>query len=126
MEHRDEIPPGRTPRAVAESLTLPPGGFVSPVSEDEVRREKARARELRATAWWKRRLGRGRCGYCARPTPSRELTMDHRVPLVRGGRSVRANLVAACRECNAAKKYLLPVEWTAYLARLAAEADRIP
>ena len=118
MEPRDEIPPGRTPRAVAESLTLPPGGFVSPVSEDEVRRERARARELRATAWWKRRLGR--------PTPSRELTMDHRVPLVRGGRSVRSNLVAACRECNAAKKYLLPVEWTAYLARLAAEADKIP
>ena len=126
MEPRDEIPSGRTPRAVAESLTLPPGGFVSPVSEDEVRREKARARELRATAWWKRRLGRGRCGYCVRPTPSRELTMDHRVPLVRGGRSVRSNLVAACRECNAAKKYLLPVEWTAYLARLAAEADKIP
>ena len=125
MEPRDEIPPTRTPR-VAESLTLPPGGFVSPVSEDEVRREKARARELRATAWWKRRLNRGRCGYCVRPTPSRELTMDHRVPLVRGGRSVRSNLVAACRECNAAKKYLLPVEWTAYLARLAAEADRIP
>jgi hypothetical protein len=52
--------------------------------------------------------------------------MDHRVPLVRGGRSVRANLVSACRACNAAKKYLLPVEWAAYLARLDAAADRIP
>jgi 5-methylcytosine-specific restriction endonuclease McrA len=52
--------------------------------------------------------------------------MDHRVPIVRGGRSVRANLVPACRACNAAKKYLLPVEWTAYLARLADETDRIP
>jgi 5-methylcytosine-specific restriction endonuclease McrA len=99
---------------------------VSPVTDAEVRREKARARELRATAWWKRRIARERCGYCDRPTPARALTMDHRVPLVRGGRSVRANLVAACRECNAAKKYLLPVEWTAYLARLAAAADRNP
>ena len=52
--------------------------------------------------------------------------MDHRVPLVRGGRSVRSNLVPACRACNAAKKYLLPVEWAAYLARLADEADRNP
>jgi hypothetical protein len=52
--------------------------------------------------------------------------MDHRVPLVRGGRSVRSNVVPACRECNAAKKYLLPVEWAAYLARLADESDRIP
>ena len=51
--------------------------------------------------------------------------MDHRVPLVRGGRSVRSNLVPACRECNAAKKYLLPVEWSAYLARLEGEADKI-
>lgn len=52
--------------------------------------------------------------------------MDHRVPLVRGGRSVRSNLVPACRGCNAAKKYLLPVEWAAHLARLAAESDKIP
>jgi 5-methylcytosine-specific restriction endonuclease McrA len=99
---------------------------VSPVTEAEVRREKARAREIRASAWWKRRLARGRCEYCGRPTPPRELTMDHRVPMVRGGRSVRANLVPACHACNAAKKYLLPIEWTAYLARLEDEADRIP
>jgi 5-methylcytosine-specific restriction protein A len=98
---------------------------VSPVTGAEIRREKARARELRASAWWKRRLGRERCGYCGRPTPARELTMDHRVPLVRGGRSVRSNLIPACRACNAAKKYLLPVEWVAYLARLEAEADKI-
>lgn len=97
---------------------------MSPVTEAEARREKARARELRATAWWKRRLARGRCGYCERPTPAGELTMDHRVPIVRGGRSVRGNLVPACRDCNVAKKYLLPVEWDAYLARLAAAADR--
>ena len=99
---------------------------MSPVTSAEIRREKARAREIRASAWWKRRVSRERCGYCGRPTPARELTMDHRVPLVRGGRSVRSNFVPACRTCNAAKKYLLPVEWAAYLARLADEADRIP
>jgi 5-methylcytosine-specific restriction endonuclease McrA len=52
--------------------------------------------------------------------------MDHRVPLVRGGRSVRSNLVPACRACNTAKKYFLPVEWTAYLDRLEGEADKNP
>jgi 5-methylcytosine-specific restriction endonuclease McrA len=91
-----------------------------------MRRERARARELRATAWWKRRLARGRCGYCGRPTPPRELTMDHRVPIVRGGRSTRGNLVAACKACNNAKRHLLPAEWEAYLARLAADADKNP
>ena len=100
--------------------------FWAPVDPDQLKRERARARELRASAWWKRRLARGRCGYCERVTPPRELTMDHRVPLVRGGRSVRGNLVPACRECNAAKKYLLPIEWTAYLARLEDKADKIP
>jgi 5-methylcytosine-specific restriction enzyme A len=125
MEPRGELPSARPPGANSDALTPPAGGFVSPVTAAEIRRERARARELRASAWWKRRLRREQCGYCGRPTPSRELTMDHRVPLVRGGRSVRSNLVPACRTCNSAKKYLLPVEWATYLARLADEADRI-
>lgn len=90
--------------------------FISPVTADDIRREKAKARELRASAWWKRRLSAGRCGYCGRPTPPRELTMDHRVPLVRGGRSTKGNVVPACKACNSAKKYLLPAEWEAQLA----------
>jgi hypothetical protein len=126
MESRDELPPVRPAGADPPALTPPPGGFVSPVTEAEIRRERARARELRASAWWKRRRAQGRCGYCGRRTPPRELTMDHRVPLVRGGRSSRGNVVPACRACNAAKKYLLPAEWSAYLARLDDEADRIP
>ena len=124
MEPGGQLPPVGPPGPDSDALTPPAGGFVSPVTGDELRREKARARELRASAWWKRRLSRERCGYCGRPTAARELTMDHRVPLVRGGRSVRSNLVPACRACNAAKKYLLPVEWAAYLAHLEAEADR--
>ena len=66
--------------------------FLSPVGEAELRRERARARELRQSAWWKRRRAVGRCAYCGRPTPPRALTMDHRIPLVRGGRSTRGNL----------------------------------
>jgi 5-methylcytosine-specific restriction endonuclease McrA len=92
--------------------------FIREVDDDELRREKAKARELRQSPWWKRRLAAGRCGYCGRLTPPRELTMDHRVPLVRGGRSTKGNVVPACKACNNAKKYLLPTEWEAYLARL--------
>jgi 5-methylcytosine-specific restriction endonuclease McrA len=40
------------------------------------------------------------------------------VPLIRGGRSVRGNVVPACKECNNTKKSLLPWEWDAYLERL--------
>jgi hypothetical protein len=41
--------------------------------------------------------------------------MDHVVPLVRGGRSIKNNIVPACKECNNRKKYLLPMEWEYYL-----------
>jgi len=30
--------------------------------------------------------------------------MDHLVPLARGGKSIKANLVPACKECNTKKK----------------------
>jgi 5-methylcytosine-specific restriction endonuclease McrA len=36
--------------------------------------------------------------------------MDHVVPLIRGGRSTKGNLVAACKECNSRKKHGLSWE----------------
>ena len=92
--------------------------FLPEVDSAEIAREKAKARALRQTQWWKRRRSTGLCHYCGRRFPARELTMDHVVPLVRGGKSVKSNVVPSCRECNAAKRYLLPVEWTEYLERL--------
>ncbi len=97
--------------------------FVSPVTEQEIAREKAKARELRQSQWWKRRRSAGICHYCGGRFPPRELTMDHLVPLVRGGRTIKSNVVPCCRECNAQKRYLLPVEWRSYLERLAADQD---
>jgi 5-methylcytosine-specific restriction endonuclease McrA len=44
--------------------------------------------------------------------------MDHIVPLGRGGRSVRGNVVPACKACNDKKKALLPIEWREYLDAL--------
>jgi 5-methylcytosine-specific restriction endonuclease McrA len=44
--------------------------------------------------------------------------MDHLVPLGRGGRSTRGNVVPACKACNTKKKSLVPVEWQAYLDSL--------
>jgi len=44
--------------------------------------------------------------------------MDHVVPLTRGGKSTKRNVVPACKECNNKKKYLLPIEWEEYLQSL--------
>lgn len=91
--------------------------FFAGVDEEEIRREKAKAGELRKSRWWQNILAAGRCHYCGRPTPKAELTMDHVVPLTRGGRSSKGNLVACCKECNNRKKNLLPLEWEEYLEK---------
>jgi len=41
--------------------------------------------------------------------------MDHIVPLSRGGRSTKGNVVPCCKTCNTNKKQLLPMEWEVYL-----------
>jgi len=89
--------------------------FIIQVSEQEIRREKGKARALRQTRWWQQRLAKGICHYCQRPFPPAQLTMDHILPIIRGGKTTRGNVVPACKECNSKKKYLLPVEWDAYL-----------
>jgi len=84
--------------------------FIPVLSDEEIKRERAKARELRQSQWWKRRRGTGICHYCERTFPPSELTMDHLVPLVRGGRSTKGNLVPACKECNSKKKHQLAFE----------------
>ncbi len=97
-------------------------GFVIDVSPGHLRKEKEKARALRKTQWWQRRIAKGRCHYCGKHVPPKELTMDHVVPLIRGGRTSKGNVVPCCKECNNKKKYLLPIEWEDYLRNL--EADR--
>jgi len=76
-----------------------------------LRREKRKARDLRQSQWWKRQLAKGVCHYCGRAFPARELTMDHIVPIARGGKTTKGNVVACCKECNTRKKMQLPMEW---------------
>ena len=75
-----------------------------------IAQEKARARELKKSQWWKNLIARGICHYCGKKYPPQELTMDHIVPLVRGGKSTKGNVVPCCKKCNNEKKYLTPVE----------------
>ncbi len=89
--------------------------FFLPADEEHRKRERAKAREIRRSQWWKNLRGRGQCYYCKERVPPKQLTMDHIVPIVRGGQSTRSNLVACCQECNSKKKYMLPLEWQEYL-----------
>lgn len=89
--------------------------FISDIGEEEIKREKAKARVLRNSQWWKRRRSEGVCHYCGRKFKPAELTMDHIVPIIRGGKSVKGNVVPSCKECNTKKKYQLLMEWEDYL-----------
>lgn len=91
--------------------------WIDGVSEETIRRERAKARELRKTRWWQQKTASGICYYCGSYVAHRELTMDHLVPLARGGRSTKDNLVPSCKDCNTKKKTMLPVEWDEYLNR---------
>lgn len=63
-----------------------------------------KARSSLRRSW--ERAGRT-CHYCGGAAE----TVDHVVPLVRGGTNYEGNLVPACRKCNASKRDLLLVEW---------------
>lgn len=75
-----------------------------------IKKEKAKARELRASQWWRQEIGRGVCYHCEKKFPKEELTMDHLIPLSRGGRTLKKNVVVSCKGCNSLKKNLTVAE----------------
>ncbi len=78
--------------------------------KQHIAREKARARKLCQSQWWKNEIARGICHFCGEKFKSSELTMDHVVPISRGGKSTKGNIVPCCKECNNKKKYMTPVD----------------
>ena len=92
--------------------------FMLDIDEATIRREREKARVLRKQNWWQNRIAKGVCHYCEKFFPPKELTLDHLVPLARGGKSTKGNCVPACKDCNNRKKNLLPLEWDEYLQHL--------
>ena len=79
------------------------------------RKRKALIRGASASAFsdadWRRTCTRYRncCAYCGRG--GLPLTMDHVVPIARGGRHSIGNVVPACEPCNFGKHTSLAIEW---------------
>lgn len=88
-----------------------------PGDKAHIARERKKAQELKRSQWWKNILAKGLCHYCGKKFRADELTLDHVVPVARGGTSTKGNVVPACRACNQSKKLTTPVEET--LKRLA-------
>jgi 5-methylcytosine-specific restriction endonuclease McrA len=91
---------------------------IDSIDEALIRVERKKARELRRTRWWQQKTASSTCWYCGQKVGFQNLTMDHVIPLARGGRSTKDNLVPSCKECNIKKKSSLPVEWDEYMDEL--------
>jgi len=78
--------------------------------KQHIAREKKKARDLRHSQWWKNELAKSLCHYCGKKYPPRQLTMDHIIPVSRGGKSTRGNVVPCCKSCNNQKKAMTPVD----------------
>lgn len=85
-------------------LPILPSPWSSPLDGHLSRRKRSRLRRL---LW----SDRPRCFYCDRFMTEHGATLDHLVPVARGGSQRADNLVLCCRDCNAAKGTLTPAEW---------------
>lgn len=104
------------------------------VHRDEMRERERRYREANRDKFqkkWRRRYAREqncktfrfldsdwhklllqydyRCFYCQ--SIDYELTLDHKIPISRGGDHSIGNAIPACRSCNASKGNLTPIEF---------------
>lgn len=84
--------------------------YFIPAPAEHEKREKAKARELRQSQWWRNQIGQGICYHCGEKFAKDELTMDHLIPIVRGGKSNKKNCVVSCKSCNSKKGYKTTVE----------------
>lgn len=75
-----------------------------------IKRERQKAKKLRFTSWWKQKLDEGVCYFCKKTFSKSKLTMEHLIPLARGGLSIKNNLVVSCKNCNSNKKYKTIIE----------------
>jgi 5-methylcytosine-specific restriction endonuclease McrA len=81
------------------------------VDDNFISMQRQKTRELRASRWWQNKIAnQPHCHYCNMPLKKNEVTMDHIVPIIRGGQTTKSNIVISCRPCNQLKANLTPAE----------------
>lgn len=62
--------------------------------------------------------GNGRCALCGKPIDFERMTIDHRIPLSRGGTNEFSNLQPTCGVCNLLKNSLTMPELMEKIAEI--------
>lgn len=52
---------------------------------------------------WKELYSANNCYYCGKKIEGRDKTVDHKIPISKGGTNARENLVMCCQSCNSHK-----------------------
>lgn len=64
------------------------------------------------------KLTNGHCAYCGRGLKFAEMTVDHVMPLSKGGNSGMTNYLPACRKCNSRKSNFTLEEYRSHAKKL--------
>jgi hypothetical protein len=78
------------------------------VTEEDIEREKSKAREIRRSRWWHQKCAQGVCFYCGSRVGSSNLTMDHVVPLIRGVEVLRTTWCRPARNAIITRNICCP------------------
>lgn len=66
-----------------------------------------------------------KCAYCGQRRKLKNMTVDHIIPLSKGGTDDISNLQCTCKMCNRLKDNMLPHEFTAFVRCILESSVRI-
>jgi 5-methylcytosine-specific restriction endonuclease McrA len=92
------------------AITTPARSILVPYVVQLLRFEKVPRQEVKFSRGNIYLRDRNRCQYCGKKFSTSELSLDHVVPVSRGGKSTWENVVCACLKCNVRKGNRLPTE----------------
>lgn len=67
----------------------------------------------------------GKCAYCGQHRNHKYMSIDHIIPLSKGGTNDVGNLQCVCKKCNGLKEDMLPHEFTMFIRGMLENSMRI-
>ena len=95
--------PESNPGVISDPIPMP-AQHMKEIQSEDMSKRIVFPQEIRLKAY---NQSEGRCVYCGRFVPFDEMTIDHIVPLSKGGTNYEENLQCCCKECNLMKQDLL-------------------